>query len=555
MTIRIFIIVFALIFLAGCQSNWLDYKTGEAIVRNAKTKEATSINPLNTEFAGGRGANHLVVYTPEYGEKTNTNEWGSEAIIHNGMVVSIGENNSYIPKNGMVISGNDQASQWINKNLEVGMEINLQGKTIEYVKTENTNIERAKLIFRKAQNRIENNPDLISCQVQFEELEEAINNSFKDFVKAKKQNDINQTQTYGEDILNLAKKYYYTTFTPKEKEFRGAWIRLADKTPEQLRNTIKRMADAGFNAILPESIYNGYAIYPDAHKLLPQLPQFTGWDPMRVMEEECPKYGMQLIPWCEMFFVGGAQSPVVKQKPEWIGMFRHGSPAAVLEPGFHYLCPSRPEVHKFLLEALDNLATRYTIDGIQLDYIRYSMSEPWENGMCYCDYCHAKAQNELDIDIKEITPENKNEWQKWNHYRENNITTFVENCTNYFKKNYPKISLSADVVPDSDLSLKKKFQNWKLWVKTGLIDNVFIMSYSPDNRTIEDDTQLMMSNVSETRVKPVVGLGPFLGFQPELLLQQIEIARNHGAKGVCLFSFNALTPEQLEALKSGPFRK
>ncbi|HRR99713.1 MAG TPA: hypothetical protein P5128_05645 [Candidatus Sumerlaeia bacterium] len=55
-------------------------------------------------------------------------------------------------------------------------------------------------------------------------------------------------------------------------------------------------------------------------------------------------------------------------------------------------------------------------------------------------------------------------------------------------------------------------------------------------------------------VQTIVGLGPYLGFRPEMLLEQIRITRELGATGVCLFSLEYLSPEDFKALKMGTFR-
>lgn len=543
------------LLLFSCQTNndWLTKDLGQGIYSLTNTKEASSVNPVKGDFPGGRGPNDLVVYTPEFGERTGTNEWGIEAVVDNGYIISIGGNNSLIPENGLVISGNELASQWINNNLTVGMKVDITENTINYVKSENTSIYRARVIYAKILKRIDEkkidfNDQLSKCNEEVAEL-------FKQFCEAKNNENVDDARVYSTQILKQVQNLFYQTFSPKKGEFRGVWIRLNDKTPEQLKNTIKRMADAGINAILPETVYNGYSIYPNAHQLMPQLPQFEGWDPMAVMIEECKKYNIKVIPWCEMFFIGGKNSPIAKKKPEWLGKFRTGKTAAVLEPGFQYLCPSRPEVHKFLLEILDTLLTRYDLSEIQLDYIRYSLSEPWEKGACYCDFCQKKVKKQNHFDIKKITPENKNEWKQWNEYRINNITTFVAEVNDLVQKKHPNVDLSADVFPNPQISLTHKFQDWKSWVDKSMIDVVYIMTYSVDNKTVHDDSKSMIDILKGSSSEGVVGLGPYMGFQPDVLLEQIEIARSYGAKGVCLFSFNALNEEQINALKVGPFRK
>lgn len=64
-----------------------------------------------------------VVYTPEYGETTGSNIYGSEIVIADGKVisVSIGKGDSQIPKNGFVLSVHKD-SEWYKsiKNVKVG---------------------------------------------------------------------------------------------------------------------------------------------------------------------------------------------------------------------------------------------------------------------------------------------------------------------------------------------------------------------------------------------------------------------------------------------------
>ena len=545
----------ALLFIAmGCQPkvSWVNKELSTAIYREAGSKELTAVDPEKVGFPGGRGPDHLVAYTPTFGEQTGTNEWGSEAIIRNGIVVSVGGNNSVIPADGFVISGNESASLWISQNLNVGMEIRLEGNTLQYATTENTFIVQARQTYKKVLHRLETGK--MTDEQAVKDFDKLVQADFDALENAQKQEHTDMALMYGKQLLDRSRKLYYSSFEPRENEFRGVWVRLADKTPEELKATIKRMADAGINAILPETIYNGYAIYPSAHPLLPQLPQFKGWDPMQIMVEECAKYGMQVIPWCEMFFIGGAQSPLVKQKPEWVGKFRHGEIFAVLEPGFHYFCPSRPEVADFLLTTIDTMLQRYPIPEVQLDYIRYSLSEPWDKGFCYCDYCRKNVKKKLNFDIMAISPDDKAEWEQWNNYRANNVTRFVEQVNELLQGKHQHVGLSVDVVPHPVKSLELKFQDWGTWVKKDQVDAVYIMSYAFDNMTVSNDAESLKEIVAGTDVSQIVGLGPYMGFKPETLLEQIEISREKGADGVCLFSFNALSDEQIEALKYGPFR-
>ncbi len=88
------------------------------------------------EFGGNRGRHELIVYTPAYGrETTGTNEWGREAIVEDGVVVALNQNDSTIPANGFVISGHLTAHWWINTHLRPGVAVEYDGSEVRCVPT------------------------------------------------------------------------------------------------------------------------------------------------------------------------------------------------------------------------------------------------------------------------------------------------------------------------------------------------------------------------------------------------------------------------------------
>lgn len=88
----------------------------------AKTVTAT-ISGINT----ARGEGQLIIYTPDYGATTTTNDWGIEATVGaDNKVLSVGGNNSAIPAGGFVVSGHDsdvaegKMKTWVTENIAVG---------------------------------------------------------------------------------------------------------------------------------------------------------------------------------------------------------------------------------------------------------------------------------------------------------------------------------------------------------------------------------------------------------------------------------------------------
>jgi len=89
--------------------------TGEAAAR---------VDGLNRE----RRADELVLYRPVYDASTRTNAFGAEAVVSNGVVVSVVDQrgNSPIPRDGFVLSGHGRARQWILRALAPGVPVLIQ---------------------------------------------------------------------------------------------------------------------------------------------------------------------------------------------------------------------------------------------------------------------------------------------------------------------------------------------------------------------------------------------------------------------------------------------
>lgn len=86
--------------------------------------ETVTVTASGTDTARGEG--QLIIYTPAYGATTNTNEWGSEAVVgRDHRVTAVGGNNSSIPEGGFVLSGHDtesgsKMSTWVKEHIKIG---------------------------------------------------------------------------------------------------------------------------------------------------------------------------------------------------------------------------------------------------------------------------------------------------------------------------------------------------------------------------------------------------------------------------------------------------
>ncbi len=506
-------------------------------------------NPGTQGFPGGRGANELVCYTPEFGDSTGTNKYGIEAIIVNETVQSVGRNNNPIPSDGFVLSGHGSMSKWISDHLHPGLRVALKDSTISVTRTAETDLVYAEYFLKRANERLEN---LDSADLPEKETLHLKINELSDKTKSMRRSAASGQEKQA--ILDEARVTFYRTFPSNPDEVRAVWYHLREKTPQELEKTFKDMAALGINTLCPETIYGGYAIYPDAHPDLVQHPQFTGWDPMEEMLRLGKIYNIRIVPWVWVFFIGKENSPLVQIKADQLALSRAGEHASELEKGYHFLCPARSEVHRFWLDVYTTMLKRYDIGGLQLDYIRYPVGLPWEKSFCYCDHCRSTFKAQMGLDPMEIDPDTHPEaWEKWYAFRTANVTMFVGKVHERIETINPNVPLSADVFPNVQSSIESKCQDWGTWLEKGYLDEIFTMSYSPDVETVRNEARYLAARTSEGQ-PGYVGLGPYQGFRPEILLEEIYQVQQSGVQGFCLFEYGSLRQPHLEALKAGPLR-
>ncbi len=527
-----------------------DIDLGAAFFPSTVTRKIDRINP-ETQENGGRGANELIIYTHLYGKKTNTNPYGVEAIVEDGIVVHVGGNDSEIPDVGLVISGHGTAARWINQKIQVGAEIKLENYTLQVIKSENTLVEQGRGFIRTGKERLKTISHPSIDPDRADALENAFDASVATFVKAKQAGDSASVEALAQACLSKGKDFFYYSFPSRPDDERAAWLEIQGMSKDELEAVFADLADIGFNTVCPEVIYRGWAIFPNAPNGLAQYPCFVGRDPMQEMIELGRKYDITVVPWVWVFFVGSEHfDAMIKAKPEWLAISRKGKYPSEVEAGFHYFCPSRDLVREYWLEIYDYMISTYELGHLQLDYIRYP-GEPWTNDYCYCDTCRNRFMDQFGVDPLDLSPDNTPElWASWDKFRENNVTRFVEAVSQRF----PQVDLSADVVPDQEYSLEFKKQNWSKWLDNDWLNTVYIMAYTSDVDLVDSYIGYM-----EGRMKPsqrgIVGLGPYTGMKPEILVQEIELARTREIDGSCLFIYNALSDQQKDALKKGPYRQ
>ena len=370
----------------------------------------TATNPVGSEFPGGRGPDQMVLYTPLYGEKTGTNQWGTEAVVEKGRVISVGTNDSPIPPNGFVISGHGKSRDWINANCLPGRKVTVDGLKIKVTQDGEALVRKFELEMKKAREQVTLKPPKTSKENQ-EKISEILSRIYdhpKLMRNILKKKEIDTFESLYKVSTGELEKVRQLASYSKEEEIRGAWFRLYDGTPEEVKNLVEKLSDAGFNLLLPETIYWGQTIYPhgpivtdtrvyDAG-MVPEAKPSQGWDLFGTLIEEAHKHNMAVHAWVHTFFWGiEGNQPLLKERPDWILLDREGRKESTVEvagdKGYYFLDPGNPEVREFILSMLEDLVKRYPIDGIHLDYIRYPRAEGLETQGGYTEYSRNAFKN------------------------------------------------------------------------------------------------------------------------------------------------------------------
>jgi uncharacterized lipoprotein YddW (UPF0748 family) len=546
---------------------------------------SASSNPAGVDprsglcYPGCRGANQLILYSSTFGARTGTNDFGYEVTVVDGRVVARGGNNSPIPANGLVLSGHGSAGSWLSANTMLGANVAISGRTLTITIGPDAYIFNAQRSLDQAVESIA--AARAACRdVPYSAAEQARDAAASLIRQANAALESGEDQAaidLGTAAQNQANIARYRTIESRVVDGRGIWVRPTETSRAAIEQTLDRIAAAGLNIVFLETFYHGYTIFPSAtaarYGIAAQRPQFAGIDPLAIWVEEAHERGIELHAWVENFYVGndalGGPGPILSVHPEWAGVEREdvgkaGPQPSGQERGYYFLDPAIPAARQYLFDVYTEMLSRYAIDGLHLDYIRYPISLPLANSFSYSEYSRTAFQAQHGVDPYTITPEaNPEQWAQWVAWRQSQITSYVgtlRSTIDGIKRDAAlqgikrDVALSAAVFPDEYESKIKKMQDWELWAQRGWLDLLTGMSFGSSAESIAADTSAMREAV-EGKALIYTGIySPFNGQSGDALLGHIEAIRAADGHGAALFDWAHLTEEHATALREGSLR-
>jgi uncharacterized lipoprotein YddW (UPF0748 family) len=360
---------------------------------------------------------------------------------------------------------------------------------------------------------------------------------------------------------------------------RGLWVKSATLTsPASIETMVRAAVTGGFNTLLVQVRSRGEAYYrsaiePRASELDAQPASF---DPLATTIDLARKEGLRVHAWVNVNFVASAKTlphsrdHVITRHPEWLMVPKALSATLrvidVRSPGYIgplvrwtrtavddgqteglYLSPISEASREYTASVIGEIATKYAVDGIHLDYARFpsdnfdysaaALSEFKATRVALMSAAERQRLERLAVTTPAI-------WANmypdaWADFRRDRMTRLVTRLTAVARAARPDLVVSAAVAPNGADARDRVLQDWPGWVNARLLDVVCPMAYTTN---LDEFTSLVtgVARVAEGRASVWAGIGAYR-LPVADAADHVRAARKVGAAGVLLFSYDNLT--------------
>ncbi|MFH1071459.1 MAG: family 10 glycosylhydrolase [Candidatus Glassbacteria bacterium] len=339
---------------------------------------------------------------------------------------------------------------------------------------------------------------------------------------------------------------------------------------------VENAARGGFNHLFVQVCGRGDSyfpsnVYPPAEDCRALLA--TGFDPLACVLEKAHARGIKVHAWVNALLVwSSADRPedsrhVLNSHPEWMMVDSGGnSLARYSRSQFNrlnltgvFISPAVPQAVQLVRDFVLDLARRYPLDGVHLDYIRYPMS-----GVDFTGYAREEFRRRQGVDpVPLFNSDDKLRHRlgaerfkglqgEWVRYRADLVTELVAGLAVELKRVKPGLLRSAAVMPDVASAFDTFGQDWPRWIRAGYLDMVLPMAYSTKTEVVYDQVVKACREVGAEKVWP--GLRAYEVPVAGVIERARKIAPLKTG-GVCFFSYDGMrdNPQYFDRLKQSLF--
>lgn len=345
----------------------------------------------------------------------------------------------------------------------------------------------------------------------------------------------------------------------QQPEMRGLWVvRTSILSREAIAKVVGAAKAHHLNALFVQVRGRGDAFYqsslePRAEELKSATAEF---DPLAEAVRQGHAAGLQVHAWLNTCYVWGAgrkpaaASHVVNQHPDWLARDSKGHYQLAAGPGCEgaFLSPANLEARRHIHDVFLDVATRYDVDGIHFDYVRYA-GAAYDYSEAALDRFRQQMQGSARlIDVKVCEARLATDRlsyphmfpHEWQAFRRQQVTEMVAGISHDVKAVKPWVVVSAAVFADSKDAYAERGQDWKTWLKNGYLDAVVPMAYGASTPLVARQIRDAVSAAHAAGRYAYAGLGSW-HIPAGSTVTKIEAARALGAQGCVLFSYGGMT--------------
>jgi uncharacterized lipoprotein YddW (UPF0748 family) len=360
-------------------------------------------------------------------------------------------------------------------------------------------------------------------------------------------------------------------------ETRALWVlRTSLTSRESIAALVRNAREHGFNTLLVQVRGRGDAYFtggiePRGSELSRQLASF---DPLATVLATAHEAGLGVHAWMNINLVSSAvdlpiaAEHVIHRHPEWLMVPRdlaqdlargkaespgyvgklarwtREQPAGTIE-GL-YVSPVAPAAADYVDGIVRDVVTRYAIDGVHLDYVRYPSDRFDYSRLAIREFREA-MRSKLTAAVRRSLDAHDAEDpvaypdalpDEWKAFRIERLTTLMGRLRKTIKSARADAIVTVATAPDLQEAREHRLQDWGAWLQAGLMDAVCPMAYTPEQARFAEQIAAAREVAGGRMVW--AGIGAYR-LPPAHTIQNIETARRLGVGGIVLFSYDSLT--------------
>ena len=475
-----------------------------------------------TGYNSTRWSNTVIIYNRS-GEKTGTNPYGYEACVdNNGYIISLGGNDNTVPNGGYVISVTEQEDiLQLKLYFTVGARCTLENDSVTAVYGEAELAQTARAELDALKTRIE------SAEKQYLLVDTASARAEADKI------DINSIKTLADRNAAIERMRDIEDMLVESRgiETRSVWYTATEKTASEIKATVAKMKQAGFNELVLASNTENGTIIPIDTKQIPfkRDSVVRRLDILQTYIDECRANGISIV-----VLVPVMGNTFAEQHTEWFDKTNTGELRDEI-----FFSPANEEYRKAFMDYVRFILENYDIDGLQLDYIRYPHFYTGVDGGY--DEATVKLFTETTGLGSEVVAEigkkltDHPEWENWVKFKSELINSWVEEIHGLSQELRPDIFVSAAVAANDGYNTY--CQDVSAWVSGGYIDGIYVMSYEEGVNSI---TVNRFKSIVNDDVLLIMGCGAYLSITERELIEETVAASQYGADGIAYFEWGAV---------------